>query len=291
MSAERRASRTERSPSGAYVVVDSRGREHVRKTAGGRKARREPVVAPADICSVVYCDPDIIAASKAPGFPVVPSGPYHRRSVIMALAELGFGELFPVNHLDREATGLVIFSRNDVAAKALRWNWRSNLCERQFLVVVNGDITGARGRITLPIGSQGAGAGGRQRGVVSLEEGGRPATTKWKLIARGRGMSRLLVTLGRGRCHQIRIHLASIGHPVVGDTVYLDRSTDVPLSALVDMPDRMKDAKKLPSHQIGLHSMRILMPHPMTNQAMDLQAPPPRILMDLMPGAWVVDAS
>jgi len=291
MAKPRRASRTERRPSGAYVVVDSKGKEHVRKTPGSRKARSEPVVAPADICSVVYCDTDLIAANKSAGYPVSPSGAYHRRSVLMALAELGFGELFPVNLLDREATGLVLFSRSKQAAKALRWNWRSNLCKRQYMVVVNGSITGARGRITFPIGSTGSGPGSRKRGVMSLEEGGRPATTAWRLVARGRGMSRVQVTLSSGRCHQIRIHMAAMGHPIVNDRAYTERSGEVPLSVLVEMPERHRDARKLPSHQIGLHAMQIRLPHPITNVPMEFNAPPPRILFDLMPGAWVVDAA
>ena len=286
---EPRTRRTERSPSGAYVVVDARGKEHVRKAAGSKKARSEPVVAPADICSVVYCDEALIAANKAPGYPVSPSGAYHRRSVLMALAELGFGELFPVNLLDREATGLVLFSRTKQAAKALRWNWRSNLCRREYLVVVEGDMTGARGRITLPIGSDKTGEFSPRRRVMSLEEGGRPASTRWKLIARGRGKSRIHVELERGRCHQIRIHLAAEGHPIVNDKVYADIGGEVPLSVLVEMPERYRDARTLPPYQIALHAQRIELPHPLTNAPMDFVAPPPRILLDLMPGAWVVD--
>lgn len=292
MAKGRRASRTERHSSGAYVVVDTQGKEHVRKTPGSRKARAEPVVAPADICSVVYCDDAIIAANKSPGYPVSPSGAYHRRSVLMALAELGFGELFPVNLLDREASGLVLFSRHKQAAKALRWNWRSNLCKREYLAVLEGDITGARGRITLPIGSNSqSGPGKSRRRVMSLEEGGRPASTRWKLIARGRGKSRVQVTLDSGRCHQIRIHFAAVGHPVVNDKVYAEKLGEVPLSLLVDMPERYRDARTLPAYQIGLHSQRIELPHPITNAPMEFVAPPPRILLDLMPGAWVVDSA
>ena len=289
----RRTSRNIRSPSGAYVVVDTAGKEHLRKTGPGKRAKSEPVVAPADICSVVYCDDDIVAANKAPGFPVVPSGQYHRRSVLMALAELGFSGLFPVNLLDREASGVVLFSRTEAAAKSLRWNWRSNACERQFIAVVDGGITGARGRITLPIGvPRGKGKKGQRRQVLPVDQGGRSATTKWKLLARGRGKSRLLVTLHAGRCHQIRIHLAAIGHPVVNEKAYLPRDTEVPVKALVGVPDAQKhEIRNLPGYQIGLHCLRISLPHPTTNVPMDFKAPVPRGLLDLMPGAWVVDAA
>lgn len=293
MSKPRRTSRNVRSPSGAYVVVDTTGKEHVRKTGpGGKRSRAEPVVAPADVCSVVFCDNDIVAANKAAGYPVTPTGGYHRRSVLKALAELGFGQLFPINLLDREATGLVVFSRSEQAAKALRWNWRSNLCHRRFIAVVEGDVTGARGRITLPIGTpRGDGQRERRRQVLPTDQGGRAATTSWRLLARGRGKSRLLVTLDAARCHQIRIHLAAAGHPIVGEKLYRRPSTDVPLYALVDAPELRPDERRLPAYQIGLHCEEIALPHPMTNQPMVLRAPIPRILLDLMPGAWVVDAA
>ncbi|MCO4761021.1 MAG: RluA family pseudouridine synthase [Myxococcales bacterium] len=254
----------------------------------GRKRHREPNVAPADICGVVFCDQHLVAVDKHAGFPVLPSGAHRERSVIKALAAMGMGQVFPVNQLDREATGLVLLSRSESAAKALRWNWRSNLCKREFIAVAQGDVTGARGRITLPIGT--VKEGGRIRRQV-VEDGGRSAVTHWRLLARGRGMSRMLITLNQGRCHQIRIHLAAIGHPVVNERLYLDRTTEIPLAALVDMPDvRKKDIRKMPSHQIGLHSYRVHIPHPMTNEALTLEAPIPRALTDLMPGAWVVDA-
>lgn len=258
---------------------------------GGRKKRRgEPKVAPADVCGIVYCDEHLVVINKQPGFPVLPSGAYRQRSVQMALAAMGMGQVFAINQLDREATGLVLLSRSEAAAKALRWNWRSNLCKRQFIAVAQGDVTGARGRITFPIGTVKE-AGRMRRVVMEAGQGGRSAVTHWRLLARGRGMSRLLITLNQGRCHQIRLHLAAIGHPVVNERLYVERSTEMPIQALVGMPDlRKRDIRKLPSHQIGLHSFRIEIPHPMTNELMRLEAPIPRALTDLMPGAWIVDA-
>lgn len=237
----------------------------------------------------MYCDSDLIVVNKAPGFPVVPSGAFHKRSVLLALAELGYGNLFPISMLDVEASGLVLLSRTELAAQALRWNWRSNLCERQYIAVAQGDIVGARGRITLTIGAVKSGPHRHRHQVVAAEDGGRPAVTTWRLLARGRGLSRLWVTLKGGRCHQIRIHLAAIGFPVVGDHMYGTDRTDVPLSALIDLPAKHRDATTLPPNQIALHCAKVTMPHPITNQTMAFAAPVPRILLGLMPGAWVVD--
>lgn len=255
-----------------------------------RRSGPEPTVAPSDICAVLFADDAIVVVDKRAGFPCVPAGSHQRRSVLLTLAELGFGTLFPISLLDAEATGLVMFSRSEDAAKALRWNWRSNLCKRQYVVVVHGDIPGGRGRITLHIGALRT-ATGMRHDVLAPENGGRPAVTQWRLIARGRGLSRLLVTMETARTHQIRIHFAAVGHPVVNDRLYSRAMTDVPLHALVELPAKYRDATVLPPNHIGVHCSRIAMPHPVTNDRIEFAAPAPRVLLGLMPGAWIVDES
>ncbi len=253
-----------------------------------RKPRREPDVAPTDICRVVYADDALVVVDKAPGFPVNPGGPFHQRSVLIALQALGYSPCFPIHLLDTEASGLVVLSRSPEAAKALRWNWRSELCERTYVAIVRGDIPGGRGRISLAIGA--ARQGHRLiHKVMAVEEGGRAATTEWRLQARGRGYSRLLCKVRSGRCHQIRIHLAALGFPVVNERLYSRSDMEVPLEALVDLPGRADEIPALPPQQIGLHCQRIALPHPMTQQPMEWQAPLPRALSALMPGAWVVE--
>ncbi len=259
--------------------------------APGRKTATKHVelgVSPKDICTVIFADDALIAVNKAAGCPVVPTGPYRLRSVTGALAELGYGVTYPISLLDAEATGLVLLTRTPEAAKAMRWNWRSELCRREFVVVAQGDIQGARGRITLPIGSVREGAQIRHQ-VMPIDQGGKPAVTTWRLIARGRMMSRLHISLTGGRTHQIRIHLSAIGFPVVGDKRYGAEMTSVPLHALVDLPAKYADSTVVPPHQIALHCSLIRIPHPVTEQMMEFTAPVPRVLIGLMPGAWVLD--
>jgi RluA family pseudouridine synthase len=250
--------------------------------------RVELGVNPKDICTVIYADDALIAVDKAAGCPVVPTGAFRERSVTHALTTLGYGVTYPISLLDAEATGLVLLTRTPEAAKAMRWNWRSELCKREFVVVAQGDIQGARGRITLPIGSVRVGSQIRHQ-VMPIDQGGKPAVTTWKLIARGRMMSRLLVTMSGNRTHQIRIHLMAIGYPVVGDKRYGAELTSVPLHALVDLPAKYADSTVVPPHQIALHCSLIRIPHPMTEQMMEFTAPVPRVLIGLMPGAWVLD--
>lgn len=258
-------------------------------TGGG--ARREPQLPPEAICTVIRADEHLVVVDKKAGFPVTPASQYQHRSVVRALQRMGFDQVYPVNLLDREATGLVLLSRDEATAKSMRWNWRSNLCERDYIAVAQGDIAGARGRITYPIGMVQRGKR-KRRGVLPTDQGGRPAATRWRLLARGRGMSRLLLTVNAGRCHQLRIHLAAIGHPVVNERVYIERNRETPLDSLLEELDtRRHDVRRLPPHQVGLHCWRVRVPHPTTGEMMALEAPVPRELLDLMPGAWVVDAA
>lgn len=254
-----------------------------------KKPAHEPRCAPTDVCKVVYADDAVVVVDKAPGFPVTPVGAFDKRSVVKSLQAQGYFPVYPINLLDAEASGLVVLSRSEAAAHALRWNWRSSLCERTYIGVVQGDIVGGRGRISLAIGAVRQGHGVRHQ-VQAIEEGGRRAVTAWKLLARGRGMSRLQLTLKSGRCHQIRIHLAGIGFPLVGDKRYGGRTTtEVPLEALIELPSKHSDAPTLPPGQIALHCARIQMPHPISGQPMNWTAPVPRTLTALMPGAWVVE--
>jgi 23S rRNA-/tRNA-specific pseudouridylate synthase len=249
----------------------------------------EPKLDPRQICTVVHQDEHLVVVDKHAGFPVAPSAQYQQRSVLRALVELGLGHCNPVSLFDREASGLVLLSRDASTARSLRWHWRSPGCERRYIAVAQGDIAGARGRITFPIGMVQVGRR-RRRGVLPVDQGGKPAETRWRLLARGRGMSRLLLTMEGDRCHQARIHLAAVGHPLVNERSYLERNTQTPMDSLLeDLDHRRRDIRKLPAHQIALHLWQVELEHPVFGDHLALEAPIPRELLDLMPGAWIVD--
>ena len=252
-----------------------------------RKPHAEPHVAATEILRLVHVDDDLVVVDKAAGFPVAPSPGFRKRSVVQALHELGYPEVYPINLLDAEASGLVVLSRSDTAAQALRWNWRSDLCERTYIAVAQGDIPNTKGRISIAIGAVRRGNSVRHQ-AVPVEDGGKPACTEWKLQSRGRGLTRVLITLKAGRCHQIRIHFATIGFPILGDRTYGRSRTEVPLAVLIDLPGRVDDTPTLPSGQIALHCARIRMPHPISQAPMDWRATPPRKLTAVMPGNWVI---
>ncbi|MBM4341942.1 MAG: RluA family pseudouridine synthase [Deltaproteobacteria bacterium] len=252
-----------------------------------KKPAHEPKLALKQICRIVHVDDDLVVVDKMPGVPVVPSRGFHRRSVLHALHQMGYPVVYPISMLDMEASGLVVFSRSEAAAQALRWNWRSRLCERQFVAVAQGDLPGSHGKIAVATGAVRDGNAVRHQ-ALPVESGGKTGTTEWKLLARGRGMTRVLCTLKSGRCHQIRIHFAAIGFPLVGDKVYGAVHNEVPLEVLIEAPGKYADAPHMAHGTVALHCFRIQIPHPTTQQPMDWQAPVPRRITALMPGAWTV---
>lgn len=262
-------------------------------SAAKSKKHAEPKLRPEQVLSIVYEDDDLLAIDKAAGIPVTPGGGYRERSVVRTLGRMGYAPVFPVGQLDREATGLVLLSRKPEVARRLRASWRSEACERRFIAVAQGDIKGARGQITYSLGPDPKRPRGRRRAVVPRDQGGKPARTGWRLLARGRTMSRLELTMrGGGRTDQLRIHLAKIGHPLVGDERYHETIGEVPLDALLDdeaIVDKHADAPNLPSHQVALHALAVAIDHPMTFARLELETALPHALLGLMPGAWIVD--
>jgi len=247
----------------------------------------EPWADPHEICTILYEDEHLLVVNKSSGFPVHPAGSYLHRTVLHALRALGYKDVNPAHRLDRETSGVLVFTRTVEASRRLRRIWRSDKCIKEYEAICEGDVPGGFGRISLPIGLDLASPVHIRRAVRPIEEGGRVAVTEWRLVARGRGLTRLRLRLRTGRCHQIRVHLAAIGHPIVGDKIY-GGDSQLYIRFISDAMTEA-DRERLRIQRHALHCTRIAFPHPISGDQMDFCLPMPQELLLLMPGAWVID--
>ena len=217
---------------------------------------------PQDIpLDVVYEDDDVIVVNKPTGLVVHPAPGHPDGTLVNALLHhcgdslsgIG-GEKRPgiVHRIDRDTSGLIIAAKNDAAHLALSAQLKDHSLSRTYECLVTGNMKQDSGTVDAPIGRSSA-----DRKKMAVVPTGRRAVTHWEVVARYPGVTHLRCRLETGRTHQIRVHMAYIGHPILGDTVY--------------------GAKKPVPGLTGqcLHATGLRFIHPRTGEPVELHCPLP----------------
>ena len=180
---------------------------------------------PQDIpLTVVYEDDDVIVVNKPSGLVVHPAPGHPDGTLVNALlfhcgASLSGvgGALRPgiVHRIDRDTSGLIIAAKNDYAHQFLSAQLADHTLARTYECIVVGNLREDRGTVDAPIARD-----SRDRKRMAVVNGGRRAVTHWRVLARYPGYTHVQCRLETGRTHQIRVHMAYLGHPILGDTVY-----------------------------------------------------------------------
>ena len=187
---------------------------------------REIPLVPQDIpLDLVFEDEDVIVVNKPRGLVVHPAPGHPDGTLVNALlfhcgdslSGVG-GEKRPgiVHRIDKDTSGLLIAAKNDFAHQALSRQLSDRSLSRIYEAVVRGNLREDSGSVDRPVGRHPT---DRKRMAVT-EKNGRPAVTHWEVLARYRGYTHIRCRLETGRTHQIRVHMASLGHPLLGDYTY-----------------------------------------------------------------------
>jgi 23S rRNA pseudouridine1911/1915/1917 synthase len=209
---------------------------------------------------VAYEDAHIVAVSKPSGLPTMPAGGFLDHT-LLAIVRERFGEVHPVHRLGRGTSGLVVFARTRQAATSLTSAWRTHAVSKVYRALVSGDPPWTILEIATPIGPVAHPLLGT---VHAASPEGRAAHTTATVIERRGGTALCDVSITTGRPHQIRIHLAAAGHPLVGDPLYVEGG-------------RLRAHTHVLPGDGGylLHAHRVQLAHPEVGRSLDLVAPPP----------------
>jgi 23S rRNA pseudouridine1911/1915/1917 synthase len=173
---------------------------------------------------VVYEDDDVIVVNKPTGMVVHPAPGHSDGTLVNALLHHCAGSLSGiggekrpgiVHRIDRDTSGLIIAAKNDAAHLGLSAQLADHTLARTYECLVTGNLREDSGTVDAPIGRHPT-----DRKKMAVTAKGRRAVTHWEVIARYPGVTHVRCRLETGRTHQIRVHMAHMGHPILGDTVY-----------------------------------------------------------------------
>jgi 23S rRNA pseudouridine1911/1915/1917 synthase len=227
--------------------------------------REEATLTPAAMdLAILYEDTDLIALDKLSGVLVHPTSPHHTATLAHGIAnhyrEQGIrSRVRPVHRLDLETSGVLLIARSAFAHQHLDRQLREGTLSRLYLAIVEGRIDAEDGTIDDPIGRSKS-----DPRLRAARHGGQSARTRFEVVDRlDGGASAVRISLDTGRTHQIRVHFAGIGHPVVADRAY-----GAVHSPHIDRP--------------ALHSERLRFQHPRTGNVIDISAPLPADIAHLI---------
>ncbi len=224
--------------------------------------------------TIAYADDHLAVVDKPAGMVVYPGAGHPGGTLLNALvhhtgklASIG-GPLRPgvVHRLDKDTSGLIVIALDDRSYYGLVGQFRDRSIKRKYEALIWGSPREDEGIVNLSIGRS---ASDRKK-MSTRSRRGKEAVTRWKVLRRFRSASLVQATLGTGRTHQIRVHLASLGHPVLGDRTY-GRKTSIELEgSKVHVPRQM------------LHAKTLGFVHPVTGESMEFEAPLPPDMKELL---------
>lgn len=204
---------------------------------------------------VLYEDDSLLVVNKPSGLLSVPGRGEHKRDCLMSRVQEKYPEAMNVHRLDMDTSGVMVLARNAQIQRQLSLLFQERELRKRYITVVDGRVATASGMIDLPLICDWP---NRPRQIVDHEQG-KPSKTLYKVLWRNieENTTRLELEPVTGRSHQLRVHMQSLGHPILGDKLYAD------------------DGVQAKSPRLLLHALSLIFDHPVTAEPMRFICEPP----------------
>lgn len=255
------------------VRVDGKPASRKHRLWGGEAVEVQPQAHPSEqphqaeaiALDIVYEDADVLVLNKPAGLVTHPGAGNWEGTLLNALLHHApqlneVPRAGIVHRLDKETSGLMVVAKTLVAQTRLVRELQARAVKRTYWAVAMGELARDAGEIEAPIGRHPT-----QRTKMAVVDSGKPALTRYKVLKRYPGATWVECQLATGRTHQIRVHLAHLGHPLVGDPVYLGHRKG-----------------RWDFHRQALHAVRLGFEHPVSGEPLTFEAPPPADFKQLL---------
>jgi 23S rRNA pseudouridine1911/1915/1917 synthase len=229
---------------------------------------------------ILLDDGAVLAVDKPSGLPMHPTATYHRHTLSYLLRERYAGEPYVpaiAHRLDRETSGVVLCGRTREAERSLKMGFEAHRMQKSYLAIVRGELQHDQRTIELAMAPV---TSGLHVLMQIRSEGGLSARTELRVLERRGGHSLLELFPHTGRQHQLRVHLAAIGHPIVGDKLY-GPEREAPFLEYIERGMTAELRERLGHDRQALHAHSVTFAHPVSGEATTVRSPLPSDLSGL----------
>ena len=204
-------------------------------------------------CPILFCDDDLLVVGKPAGLLTVRGKGADKQDCLQARLQTQFADVRIIHRLDQDTSGILVFARHLTAQQHINKQFEQRQVNKHYIAVVYGHIAQMRGEIDAPLRYD---PEHPPLHIVDYETG-QHALTQWQVLSRHPQSTRVLLKPITGRSHQLRVHMQTLGHPIVGDTLY------APPEAILLSP------------RLCLHAETLEFTHPLHNQPLRFSWPAP----------------
>ena len=230
---------------------------------------------------ILFEDDELLIVNKPPGMLVHANGPWGKNDLIQQLRrQRGSRELYLAHRIDRETSGIVLIARSRETAGRLGEAFKGRRVEKEYTALVFGEVRGEAGAIDLPIcDDEKAFLAVKMMAAEGEGDVGAPSRTEYEVMKRFDRFTLVKVRPKTGRKHQIRVHFAAIGHPLVGDKIYKDETLFLKFIQ-EGFTEELERELLLPRH--ALHASLLSFTHPLTGKEIRVEAELPEDLREFI---------